>query len=369
MKTTKDTILTYLLTPLSWLYGGITTLRNWLFDKNILSQESYDVPIVSIGNITVGGTGKTPHVEYVVSMLSSMYNIAILSRGYKRKTKGFLIANSKSTPDQIGDEPLQMYQKFGSRVKVAVCESRRKGIRQLMEEYPQIQLIVLDDAFQHRWVKPKVSILLMDYNRPIYEDKLLPLGRLREDYHQINRADMVVVTKCPEDTAPIQFRIVQKALNLMSYQKLSFSTYTYGGLMPVFPDVSPYHVPIESLTERDSALLVTGIAHPRDFVRYFKKFPFKVKVMHFPDHHDFSKKDLLAIQNKFKNLKCKRKIIITTEKDAVRMSHNPYYPRELMPITFYMPIAVNMIDNMYSDDFISELIKKIDEQDEPTVNV
>lgn len=361
MKTAKDHILTSILTPLSWLYGGITSFRNWLFDKRILKEETFDVPIVSVGNITVGGTGKTPHVEYVVGMLCNTYNIAVLSRGYKRKTRGFLVANSKSTPDQIGDEPLQIYQKFGSRVKVAVCENRRKGITELLKEYPRIQLIVLDDAFQHRWVKPKVSILLMDYQRPIYEDKLLPLGRLREDYHQINRADMVVVTKCPENIQPIQFRIVTKELNLMSYQKLSFSRYSYGGLMPVFPDDNPYHAVLENFDEKDAVLLVSGIAHPRDFVRHFKKFPFKVKVIHFSDHHDFSKKDLQTILSRYKSLNAKRKIIVTTEKDAVRISHNPYYPRELMAVTYYLPIAVQMIDNGYSEDFISELIHRIDE--------
>lgn len=360
MASTKDTILTYLLTPLSWIYGAVTSFRNWLFDRNILKETRYDIPIVSVGNITVGGTGKTPHVEYIVGMLSMSYNIAVLSRGYKRKTKGFIVANSKSTPDIVGDEPLQIYQKFGSRVKVAVCESRRKGIEQLLEAYPNLQLIVLDDAFQHRYVKPKVSVLLMDYNRPIYEDKMLPLGRLRENAHQINRADFVVVTKCPEDTPPIQYRITSKNLNLMPFQKLFFSRYRYGGLMPVFPDDAPFAANLSSLDEKDSVLLVSGIAHPRYFVRHFKNYPFHVRVMHFPDHHDFARKDLNLILQKFKSMKGRRKIIVTTEKDAVRLSHNPYYPREIMPFTFYLPIGVTMINALNSDDFISELMKAID---------
>lgn len=360
LSNTKDTILTYLLTPLSWIYGGVTSFRNFLFDKKILKEEKFDVPIVSVGNLTVGGTGKTPHVEYIVGMLAMKYNIAVLSRGYKRKTSGFIIANSKSTPDIVGDEPLQIYQKFGMRVKVAVCENRRKGIRELMRIYPDIQLIILDDAFQHRYVKPKVSVLLMDYNRPIYNDKLLPLGRLRENAHQTNRADMVVVTKCPENLQPINYRIVKKYLDLMPYQKLFFSKYQYGGLLPVFPDEAPYQASLADFTSEDTVMLLSGIAHPRYFVRHFRNYPFKVKVSHFPDHHDFSRKDIAAIFAKFKSLKGKRKIIVTTEKDAVRLSHNPYFPRELMPYTFYLPVGVKMVEALDEDDFITELIKMIE---------
>lgn len=199
--TTKDKILVSLLTPLSWLYGAATGVRNWLFDSRVLKEEEYDIPIVGVGNITVGGTGKTPHVEYIVSNLATDYNMAILSRGYKRKTRGFVLANSKSTHDVIGDEPFQIYQKYGIKAHVAVCESRRKGINELRRLFPDLQLIVLDDSFQHRWVKPKVSVLLTDYNRPFYKDKLLPLGRLRESAVSVNRADMVVVTKCRQPNA------------------------------------------------------------------------------------------------------------------------------------------------------------------------
>ncbi len=358
--TGKTKFLTYLLTPLSWIYGAVTGVRNWLFDHGILPQEEFKVPIVSVGNLTVGGTGKTPHTEYIVGMLSMNYNTAVLSRGYKRKTRGFLLANSNSTPDSIGDEPLQIYQKFGARVKVAVCEDRRKGIRELIKAYPEIQLIVLDDAFQHRYVKPKVSVLLMDYNRPLYEDKLLPLGRLRESPHQINRADMVIVTKCPVDLTPLSFRLVQKHLDLMKFQKLYFSRYTYGGLLPVFPDDEPYQASLSSLTKNDTVLLVSGIANPRSFVRHFKNYPFKMKVCHFPDHHNFSRDDLLNLQKNFESLPGERKIIITTEKDAVRLAYNPYFPDKLKKMTYFMPIAVKMIDGLHSADFISDLRKEIE---------
>ena len=359
-KSTKDQIVAYLLTPLSWLYGAVMWVRNKLFDTGILKEETFSVPIVSVGNITVGGTGKTPHVEFILAQLAYSYNIAVLSRGYKRKTKGFIEANSKSTAEQIGDEPLQIYQKFGSRVKVAVCENRRKGIRQLMLDYPDLQLIVLDDGFQHRWVKPKVSVLLTEFSRPFYKDRILPLGRLREQRHSVNRADMVIVTKCPANLQPLDYRLISKELDLMKYQKLYFSRYTYGGLLPVFADDAPYHVSLSQLSERDSVLLVTGIAHPRYFVRYFRQYPFKVRVDHFPDHHDFKRRDVEEIRHRFDNLGGEHKIIVTTEKDAVRLQGNPYYPRELKPFTFYLPVAVEQDPGIEGHDFIADLRAAID---------
>ena len=360
MPSGKEKFLTSVLTPLSWIYGGVTALRNFMFNHGMLPQEEFKVPIVSVGNLTVGGTGKTPHTEYIVGMLSMDYNTAVLSRGYKRKTKGFIVANSNSTPDSIGDEPLQIYQKFGARVKVAVCEDRRKGIRELMKAFPDIELIVLDDAFQHRYVKPKVSILLMDYNRPLYEDHLLPLGRLRESPHEINRADMVIVTKCPADLTPLNFRLVQKRLDLMKFQKLYFSRYNFGGLLPVFPDDEPYNVSLGSLTDKDSVLLVSGIANPRSFVRHFKSYPFHKTVCHFPDHHNFSREDLENLQKKFDSLPGERKIMLTTEKDAVRLAYNPYFPSRLKKITYFIPIGAKMINGLDSADFISDLKKAID---------
>lgn len=350
-----------MLTPLSWLYGSVTSVRNWMFDNNLIRQYEFEVPVVSVGNITVGGTGKTPMVEHIVGMLCMDYNIAVLSRGYKRKTQGFLIANSNSTPDSIGDEPLQIFHKFGMRAKVAVCESRKKGIRELLKQYPEINLIVLDDAFQHRYVKPKVSILLTDFNRPINEDHLLPLGRLRENWHQVERADMVVVTKCPEDVQPIDYRTMRTGLDVRPYQGLFFSKVTYGGLLPVFPDDNPYNVRLASLTERDTVLLLTGIANPRGFVRHFRNYPFKVVVSHYSDHHDFSRSDLDDLKSKFDSLSGEHKVIITTEKDAVRLAYNPYFPDSLKKITFYLPIGIKILPGLNDGDFIADLRKRIEE--------
>ncbi|MDE7509342.1 MAG: tetraacyldisaccharide 4'-kinase, partial [Muribaculaceae bacterium] len=221
--------------------------------------------------------------------------------------------------------------------------------------------------FQHRWVKPKISILLMEYGRPVYDDKLLPLGRLRESPHEINRADMVIVTKCPDTLNPLDYRIVTKNLDLMSFQKLYFSRYVYEGLKPVFKDEAKFSVNLSSFTERDSVFLLTGIAHPRYFVRHFKQYACRKKVEHFPDHHDFSRKDILRIAEKFNKMKGERKVIITTEKDAVRLVHNPYFPTELKPYVFYQPISVDMVagtsdnDNNLIRDLLSEL--KLDHGD------
>lgn len=357
---TARKIMTYLLKPLSWIYGGVTGLRNWMFEHGILSQEEFDVPVVSVGNITVGGTGKTPHVEYILGMLALDYKIAVLSRGYKRKTRGFILANTHSTPSTIGDEPLQIYRKFGAKVKVAVCENRKKGIAELLRQFPDLQLIVLDDAFQHRFVKPKISILLMDFPRPVYEDHLLPLGRLRESAHQVGRADMVIVTKCPEELQPLEYRLVTKKLDLMPFQKLYFSRFAYGQLTPVFPDDEPYNVSLSSLSERDGVFLVTGIANPRTFVRHFKSYPFRVKVAHFPDHHNFSREDIALIQERFKSLSGERKIIVTTEKDAVRLMYNPYFPSDLKKLIYYLPVTVKMEPGIDEGDFIGDLKKAIE---------
>lgn len=359
-ESTKDKILTYALTPLSWIYGSIVGLRNYLFDKGILKSQRFEIPIVTVGNLSVGGAGKTPHVEYLVDYLSSIYNVAVLSRGYGRSTKGFVLASSKSSPDTIGDEPYQIYQKYGYCVKVAVCENRKNGIKELLNIDPSINLIILDDGFQHRYVKPKVSILLTEYNRPFYSDNILPLGRLRENERSKLRAHYVIVTKCPESMSPLDYRLMINNLGLLAFQKVFFTRYIYKNLLPVFPDNSPYSVQLSSLNENDTVLLVTGIDNPRGFIRYFSQYDCKVKISHFQDHHNFTKKDINQISKTFEDLKCARKLIITTEKDAARLSCNPYFPHHLKARTFFLPIGVHMISRPEDGDFIQTLKKSID---------
>ncbi len=358
--TKLDKCIRYAITPLSWLYGFGVYIRNKFFDWGILKEVSFDVPVVGVGNITVGGTGKTPHVEYILECLRYRRKIAVLSRGYKRKTRGFILATAKSTPDSIGDEPLQIYEKFGGTVKVAVCESRVKGVRELIRQFPDLDLIVLDDSFQHRYIKPKVNIMLMDYSHPVYSDDILPLGRLRESARAIDRADMVITTKCPSSVSALDMRIVSKHLGLMPYQKLYFSSFDYGGLIPVFPDDCPRRVLVDEISADDTVLLLTGIANPRPFVNHFRPFPFKKRVLHFPDHHDFKKSDLNEILTKFEAASGTHKYIITTEKDAMRISHNPYFPHALKPYIFYIPIGVKMLETNFGYDFVPDLLQAID---------
>lgn len=348
------------LWPLSRIYGAVVAVRNRLFDWNILKQHEFDVPVIVVGNIAVGGTGKTPHTEYIIDLLRYNYRIGVLSRGYKRATKGFVLATKRSTPSDIGDEPYQIYQKYAKDVVVAVCEDRCEGIDKLLEIDSNIDLILLDDAFQHRYVKPRASVVLTEFKRPVYNDDLLPLGHLRESPRALNRADIVVVTKCPDSAKPMDLRIINKNLNLFPYQKLFFSRYNYGNLVSVFPDDVTYIPYLEWLTDVDSILVVTGVANPRPFIRYLKRFNFRVKVKHFPDHHNFTRKDLQAIEEKFEAMPGERKYIVTTEKDAVRIANNPYFPHHLKSLTFYLPIRVDFLPQSGTsfDDELRQLISQ-----------
>ena len=346
-----------MLLPLSKLYGFAVGVRNLMFKWHILKQREFPVPVVVVGNISAGGTGKTPHTEYVIDLLRYKYHIGMLSRGYKRKTKGFVLATSRSTPLDIGDEPYQIYQKFGRDISVAVCEDRCTGIEELLRLDPRINLIVLDDAFQHRYVKPTVSIVLTEFNNPVFFDKLLPLGRLREPAKAIYRADMVVVTKCPPQLKAIEYRIFKNNLKLFPYQKLFFSRFNYTSLRPLFPDIRKDAPHMSWLGPDDTVLVLSGIANP-PLVRYLKGFKASIKVKVFPDHHNFNRKDLDAITKRFNELEGKQKIIVTTEKDAVRLINNPYFPHQLKPYIFYQPVDVTF-DPMNVDSFDLELQKML----------
>ena len=347
-----------LLTPLSWLYGAGVWLRNAAFNAGILKQEEFDVPVVSIGNVTVGGTGKTPHVEYILSRLCRKYEIAVLSRGYKRHTKGFVLANDNLSPMDLGDEPYQIYRKFRGLVSVAVCEDRRAGIKNLLKINPNINLIILDDGLQHRYVKPRVNVVMIDYNRPPYNDKLLPLGTLREPVHRILKCDMVVVTKCPDDVKPINFREIKEGLDLFKFQQLFFSKVRYGAPEPVFPIGNPDLTSLNWLDKEDLILGIAGIANPRPFAKYLKQFGTRLKIIHYDDHHSYTREDFRYIFQLFKELEGRRKYIVTTEKDAVRILNSPYYPPTRQNCIYFIPIQADFLN--YEDlDFISELQYKI----------
>lgn len=337
------------LSPLSFLYGLGVGLRNKLFDWGILPSESYSVPVIVIGNLAVGGTGKTPHVDYLVGLLKNDYKVAVLSRGYKRKTKGFVLANHQSTAKDIGDEPFQLKAKHPD-ILVAVDANRRNGIKELLALPDDIkpEVLLLDDAFQHRYVQPSLTIVLTDYNRLFFFDCLLPAGRLREKKTAINRADVVITTKCPEEVAPIDLRIIEKRMELFAHQDLFFTKISYLPAQPVFEEAKAL-----TINDQSKAILITGIANPELFIEEAEKHYKEVKPFTFPDHHDFKQEDLHKINNAFESLR--QPVIITTEKDAARLKNNPHVPEQWKRSLFYVPIHIEF----YSDwgDSFNKLIK------------
>ena len=327
------------LLPLSWLYGLGVKIRNMLFEIGILHSESFDVPVISVGNITVGGTGKTPHVEYLIDLLKDKAKVAVLSRGYKRRTRGFVIADDKATARTVGDEPLQMKRKYGDDITVAVDRKRCHGIRQLLSEEKDIDVILLDDAFQHRYVKPGVKILLVDYHRLIIYDKLLPAGRLREPLSGKNRADIVIVTKCPHDLKPMEYRVITKAMNLFPFQRLYFTCLDYRNITPVFGGEER---PLDSIGKDCHILLLTGIASPRQMIEDLSPRCPNITPLTFGDHHAFTSSDVTLINNTFASMP-KPKMIVTTEKDATRLIGLDGLSEDVREAMFALPVKIRFM--------------------------
>lgn len=335
------------LLPFSWMYGWGVGLRNKLFDWGWIRSKSFHIPVICIGNLAVGGTGKTPHTEYLIRLLQQAgLQVATLSRGYKRKTKGYILATSQSSAHEVGDEPCQMKQKF-PHVRVAVDANRKQGIERLMQmDTPRTDVILLDDSFQHRYVKAGLNILLTDYNRLFCEDCLLPAGLLREPVSSKNRAQIIIVTKCPQDIKPIDFNITAKRLQLYPYQQLYFTQICYGSPIPLFPEKNHRPLLPDSLTGTDTQiLLVTGIASPRPMLEEVQKYTRQVTLMAFRDHHDFNANDLNLIAQKFARLKAPNRFILTTEKDAVRLKDHPALSSELKHNIYVLPIKIDFLLN------------------------
>lgn len=330
--------------PLSWLYGFIVSFRNLLFNLKILTSKEFSIPIISVGNITVGGTGKTPHTEYLVEYLSKSYKVATLSRGYKRKTKGFLLSDRNSTVLQLGDEPFQIKQKFPDAL-VAVDEKRVRGITNLLNLNGDIKpdVIILDDAFQHRYVNPGTNILLINYNNIITRDRMLPAGQLRESASNRFRANIIIITKCPDKLSPIDERILSKELNIRPYQNLYFTKFKYGEFKPVFPDETIHD--LQEIEHSLSILLVTGIANPDPLRDYLFHKSIAMEKLQFPDHHFFKPKDLERIAKKVDEIKDTNKIILTTEKDMVRLRCIDNIPPNIRELLYYIPLEVQFLNN------------------------
>lgn len=331
--------------PFSLLYGLVTTIRNWLFDEDILKSTAFNLPLITVGNLTVGGTGKTPHTEFILSVLQNDWKSAMLSRGYKRKTKGFYLADEKSDSLILGDEPYQIHKKF-PKVTVVVDEKRVRGVKKLQELVPDIQLVVLDDAFQHRYIQTGFSILLTDYARLYSRDSLLPYGRLREAKSGSKRADLIVVTKCPIDLKPIDMRLIEMELNPENNQLVFFSAFVYDEIIPVFSESISESVTFEMIKETNAAvLLVAGIVSPEPIVEQLSKYTDTVKTLFFDDHHAFQTKDFTLINTMFEGIPSANKIILVTEKDAARLVSNPNLPENLKAHIFALPIRVEILQN------------------------
>lgn len=293
--------MNYLLAPISWIYGFVVWLRNLLYDDHILHSTQVSIPTICVGNLAVGGTGKTPMSEYLLSLLSSDYKVALLSRGYGRKTKGFRIANEHDTAQTIGDEPMQIHQRFPD-IPVAVCADRVKGVKRLQQLFPDLQCVILDDAYQHRSLNCGFYILLTPFDRLYSNDHMLPWGRLRDLPNQSHRANVVVVTKCPPNMQPIERRIVSNSLKLATYQQLFYSSIGYA-----------------QLALSGTPLLVTGIANPTPMYEYLcQQFP-DTELMAYADHHAFSRRDIQQILEKAERYAH----VVTTEKDYMRMQQTP----------------------------------------------
>ncbi|MCL2040820.1 MAG: tetraacyldisaccharide 4'-kinase [Bacteroidales bacterium] len=319
--------------PLSVVYGLLIVIRNKLFDGKILRGKKFPVPIISVGNLSMGGTGKTPQVEYLIRLLKEHKRVAVLSRGYKRKTRGFLEATPQSTHLDVGDEPMQYVTKYPD-VTVAVCAKRAKGIAKLLAKPEPPEVIILDDAFQHRYVKPSLNILLTDYYNLYVEDFILPSGSLREFRRGAKRADIVVVTKTNPVLPSVERKIIQEKLHLQPHQKLYFSYINY--LQPV----SIYDQQ-KTLPERVTTIfMIAGIANPYPFERHLQGYCIDLRRFIFSDHHRFTEKEVAKIIKKFNLHLSKNKVIVTTEKDAQRLKTEPFCSLLKDYPVYYVPIQV-----------------------------
>ncbi|EGC86351.1 tetraacyldisaccharide 4'-kinase [Prevotella denticola] len=330
------------LLPFSWLYGLAVIIRNELFELNILKTRRFDIPVISVGNITVGGAGKTPHVEYLIRLLKDKMKVAVLSRGYKRKSRGYVLAGNNTPMREIGDEPYQMKIKFPD-IRVAVDKKRCEGIDRLTtdEETKDTDVILLDDAFQHRYVQPGINILLVDYHRLIIYDKLLPAGRLREPLSGKHRADIVIITKCPDTLNPIDYRVLSKAMELYPFQQLYFTKLEYCPLEPIFH--KGLSIPLTEIRGKN-VLLLTGIASPRQLETDINAYTGNnaLTMLSFPDHHSFTQKDIRRINEAFAGMEAPR-MIITTEKDQARLMGIETLSDDVKDNIYALPIKVRFM--------------------------
>lgn len=332
-------LLRLFLFPFAALYGIITGLRNKFFDWGLLPSQTFQHPLIGIGNLSTGGTGKTPHVEYLVQLLKPSYQLATLSRGYKRKTRGYQQATTKSTVDEIGDEPLQLFHRH-PEVVVSVCEKRVIGVKSILEAHPRNQVILLDDVFQHRYIKPGLNILLTDYHNLFTRNYLLPTGNLRECRSGVKRADALIVTKTPAVFSPLDKRLILEELKKYAIKHLYFSYIKYGDWVPLTPCATSL-----SLKKAKTIFLLTGIANPVPLGEHLKRNCCDLRSFSFADHYQFKPEDIQHVLQQYQSTYSCNKVIITTEKDAMRL-RTPELAALLKEFpVYYIPIEIDFHDD------------------------
>lgn len=320
------------------------TLRHWMFDCKLIKSQNFKTPIICVGNITVGGTGKTPTAEMIVGYMKQYYNVAVLSRGYGRRTKGYLEVKTTSSYRDVGDEPLQIKLKYPD-VLVVVCEKRTEAIHRIEAEHPEINLIVMDDGFQHRYVEPRINVVIVDSTRPYYEDDYLPAGTLRDKPESLDRAHYFIVTKCPVDMSPLDQRVWRMNLHKIAYQRVYFTR--------VIPTPPVAQFPTQNvLNEGDEVIVMSGIGNPKAFISDVKRNYNVVGTITFPDHHVYSVSDIERIVAKLE--KHPKAMLLTTEKDTVKLRRSRRVPDIMRERLFYQPVQVEFLEG--SDvDFLGTL--------------
>lgn len=342
-------LLRILLFPFTFLYYLVTQIRNRLYDQGLKPSVQFDLPVISVGNLSIGGTGKTPMIEHLIRLFQDSYHVATLSRGYGRTTKGIRIANASDSADTIGDEPYQFYTKFSKRVTVAVGEERALAIPTILQEDSDTQVILLDDAFQHRKVKPGFSILLTDYHKPFYNDYLLPSGRLRESRRSAERADVIVITKCPIEISADEMIKIEKSVRTYAEKPVFFTSIRYGQPTPFLKTLS---------TPTSYVVLVTGIANSKPMEVYVKQNYTLVRHLAFKDHHKYTESDLdtfITLRNDNPHV-----CFLTTEKDKVKLDI-PSFQKIISGLPFfYLPIEIDFIKNGKDfDEMLLNMVRRV----------
>lgn len=345
-------VLKPLLMPFAMLYGLIMAVRNHFYNKNWFSSIEFSKPVISVGNLSTGGTGKTPHIEYLIELLQYQYKVATLSRGYKRRTQGFRMAEHGDSAYELGDEPMQYFAKF-PELLVAVGENRILAIPQMLQKRPDIDVILLDDAFQHRSVKPGVNILITDYSHPFYKDHILPMGSLREGRSAYKRADIIIVSKCPNKLDDAERKQMIEAIQPLAHQQVFFTGITYNALFDF------YTKEIKQPTKEASVILVAGIAQPEPMQVFLEQHFEDVHLLKYPDHHYFHPRDIEEMMEVYRNKEQEQVYIITTEKDAMRLAVHKDLLFENKINVLVLPIKVKFLGHQAAFDLkIMDYIEK-----------